>query len=109
VTLSLPLVAGAPLSLPRLVRRALAEGGADPSPNAGVSQAIYALVVQVRLGGVNRYGGTIRSKPLLAAECPAADFGAVERILRLTTRLEVVWILCGGGIAAAILISGCGV
>lgn len=100
VALSLPLVAGSPLNLARLVRRALAEGRADPSPNAGVSQAVYALVAQARLGGVNRYGGTPRRKPVLAAECPPADAHAVERILDLTTRLELAWILGGGAIVA---------
>ncbi len=101
VTLSLPLVAGMVPSLPLLVRRALAEGRADPSPNAGLSQAIYAQVARVRLGGVNRYGGRIRHKPVLAAHHPGADERAVERILTLTARLEVAWILCGGGIVAA--------
>ena len=100
VALSLPLVAGRPLNLPRLVRRALAEGRADPSPNAGVSQAVYALVARTRLGGVNRYGGRLRSKPVLAAECPPADAGAVDRILTLTTRLELAWILGGGALVA---------
>ncbi len=101
VALSLPLVAASPLNLPRLVRRALAEGGADPSPNAGVSQAVYALVARVRLGGVNRYGGRIRRKPVLAAECPPADARAVERILTFTTRLELAWIVAGGALVAA--------
>jgi adenosylcobinamide-phosphate synthase len=101
VVLSLPLVAGEVRRLPRLAGRALAEGSADPSPNAGVSQAIYALVAGVRLGGVNRYGGNVLTKPVLAAEHPEADVRAVERILLLTARLEGVWILGGGGIVAA--------
>jgi adenosylcobinamide-phosphate synthase len=101
VLLTLPLVAGAVPRLPHLVGRALAEGGADPSPNAGVSQAIYAQVAGVRLGGVNRYGGSFRSKPVLGREHPAADAEAVERILELTARLEAVWILGGVGVLAA--------
>ena len=39
VCLSLPLAAGRPGATGALWRAALAEGAADPSPNAGVSQA----------------------------------------------------------------------
>jgi adenosylcobinamide-phosphate synthase len=76
-------------------RRALREGAPDPSPNAGVSQAAYALAAGVQLGGINSYGGEIRAKPLLAAEFPSADASAVEAILALSRKLEAVWLLVG--------------
>ncbi len=94
VALSLPPLAGAGLMGSwRSFRRALREGAPDPSPNAGVSQAAYALAAGVRLGGVNHYGGEAKSKPVLAADCPAADRAAVERILGLSNRLEVCWLV----------------
>lgn len=108
-----PLTAGAlfrlrPLGPWRRFRRALREGAPDPSPNAGVSQAAYALAAGVRLGGVNRYQGQERAKPLLAAECAAADRAGVERMLALSRRLELAWLLAAlplllalGGLAAA--------
>jgi len=74
-------------------QRALREGAADPSPNAGVSQAAYALAAGVRLGGVNRYGGEERAKPVLMNACPGADRAAVDRILALSRRLELAWLL----------------
>ena len=74
-------------------RQALREGAADPSPNAGVSQAAYALAACVRLGGVNRYGGELRAKPVLAPAAAAADRAAVCRILALNTRLELGWLV----------------
>jgi adenosylcobinamide-phosphate synthase len=92
VALGLPLVAGAKGSCWRLFREALREGAPDPSPNAGVSQAAYALVAGVRLGGVNRYGGQERSKPLLAAASPMADEAGVERMLALSRRLQLAWL-----------------
>jgi adenosylcobinamide-phosphate synthase len=96
VALSLPPLAGAGLvGSWRSFRRALREGAPDPSPNAGVSQAAYALAAGVRLGGVNHYGGEAKSKPVLAADCPAADRAAVERILGLSNRLEVCWLVMG--------------
>jgi adenosylcobinamide-phosphate synthase len=44
---------------------------------------------------VNHYGGEAKSKPVLAADCPAADRAAVERILGLSNRLEVCWLVMG--------------
>ena len=77
----------------RQFQRALREGAADPSPNAGVSQAAFALAAGVRMGGANRYGGEMRSKPLLAASSPKPDRSGVERILNLSLTLEITWML----------------
>jgi adenosylcobinamide-phosphate synthase len=92
VALSLPLLGWAQ-GLPggasagegpwRRFRRALREGAADPSPNAGVSQA---------MGGLNHYGGQPRPKPLLAAGAAAADGAGVLRILALSRSLALAWL-----------------
>jgi adenosylcobinamide-phosphate synthase len=91
--LSLPLAAGRPWRGVALLRAACRDGRADPSPNAGVSQAAYAHLVGVQLGGANHYGGRRRDKPLLAAGRPAPDRAAVERMLALSRRLELLWLL----------------
>jgi adenosylcobinamide-phosphate synthase len=97
VALGLPLAAGQPLNTWRLFRSALADGAADPSPNAGVSQAAYAHAVGVQLGGANRYGGQWRQKPLLAQGQPPADHGAILTILALSRRLEALWLAAALG------------
>ncbi len=108
VTLSLPLVQRWPWQPPPLtpkrwwnqVRASLRDGRPDPSPNAGVSQAAFAHAAQVRLGGRNRYAEGWKDKPLLAAGQPPADGAAVERILRLTSQLSLLWLaLSGCGVA----------
>jgi adenosylcobinamide-phosphate synthase len=101
VALSLPLV-GCTLGLPggapagegpwHRFQQALREGAADPSPNAGVSQAAYALVAGVRMGGLNHYGGAPRPKPVLAAGAPPADGAVVLRILALSRSLALAWL-----------------
>ncbi len=96
VALSLPLAAGQPLRVPQLFRQALRQGAPDPSPNAGVSQAAYALVVGCRLGGLNHYGGEPRPKPILAAGSSPPDRAAVERMLALSRRLQGLWLLAAG-------------
>jgi len=78
---------------------ALVDGAPDPSPNAGVSQAAYAHALGVQLGGVNRYCGQERSKPLLAAGRRAPDQASVLQMLQLTRRLALVWLLAAVGVA----------
>ncbi|MFM7086579.1 MAG: adenosylcobinamide-phosphate synthase CbiB [Cyanobium sp.] len=104
VALSLPTAAGRPGCSALWLRAALREGAADPSPNAGVSQAAYAWAAGVQLGGINRYPDGLRAKPILAAGQAAADRAGVERILALSRRLELLWLLVAA--AAALLLSG---
>lgn len=94
VALSLPLVAGqGPRGCWRQWRLARRDGAPDPSPNAGLSQATYAHATGVQLGGVNRYGSAEKAKPLLAAGQPLPTAASVERMLRLTGRLELLWLV----------------
>ena len=92
VAMGLPLAAGQPGRCFSLLAAALGDGAADPSPNAGVSQAAYAHAAAVQLGGCNRYGGQLTSKPLLAQGLPAPDGAAVRHMLKLSRRLELVWL-----------------
>ena len=105
VALSLPLAAGVgPRRSWSLWRAALRDGAPDPSPNAGVSQAAYAQVTGVQLGGLNRYGAELKPKPLLAAGCPPPASADVRRMLTLSQRLELLWLLAGlvlGGLIGA--------
>jgi len=101
VALSLPLAAGMGIaSCWRVLGAALEEGKLDPSPNAGVSQASYAHTIGMSLGGINRYGNQLRTKPILAANHPPADLKAVEEILTLTVKLEGIWLVVVTALAA---------
>jgi adenosylcobinamide-phosphate synthase len=109
VALTLPLAALRPGQLPAWFAAALRDGRPDPSPNAGVSQAAYAHAVGVRLGGVNRYGGVERAKPILAAQGREPRRQDVERFLALSQRLEVLWLAASGLlVATALLVAGLG-
>jgi adenosylcobinamide-phosphate synthase len=102
VALSLPLAAGRPGATRALWRAALVDGAADPSPNAGVSQAAFAHAAGVRLGGLNRYAGGWHSKPILAAAAAPPDRSGVRRILALIRRLELLW-LAGGSVLVGVV------
>ena len=92
VAISLPLVSPRPGQLFRQLTLARRQGQDDPSPNAGLSLAAYAQAAEVKLGGTNNYGGVPRAKPILGRGFPPADRGAVERILQLSRRLEMLWL-----------------
>ena len=93
VMLSLPLVSRSWMQWPALIKSAESEGRHDASPNAGRSEAIYAHCAGVQLGGKNRYCDRWVDKPVLGAEYPKANPQGISRILELTQRLELFWIL----------------
>jgi adenosylcobinamide-phosphate synthase len=93
VMLTLPLVSRDWSKWLTLVRAAERDGANDPSPNAGRSEAIYAHCVGVKLGGENRYGQRWIQKPTLAKTEPDPDPVAVSRVLDLTIRLEMLWLV----------------
>ncbi|CAK6700027.1 adenosylcobinamide-phosphate synthase CbiB [Synechococcus sp. CBW1107] len=92
VAFTLPAAAGRFAQSLQLGREALRQGRGDPSPNAGVSMAAFALAARVQLGGVNHYGGVARAKPILGRGFPKADPTAVALILTLSARLEALWL-----------------
>ncbi len=104
VALTLPLVQRWPWQSPGMslarwvaqVRASLKDGRPDPSPNAGVSQAAFAHAAGVRLGGLNRYADGWKHKPILAADQSAPSEASVLRILNLSQRLWVLWLVSAG-------------
>jgi adenosylcobinamide-phosphate synthase len=106
VASSLPLISGSPGHAWPLLQLALREGAADPSPNAGVSQAAFAQAAGARLGGENSYGSRIVLKPILGGKFRPADRDAVGRILGLTRSLQLCWLgISGLGFALAELVA----
>ena len=93
VMLSLPIISQPLPQWPALIRSAESEGRHDASPNAGRSEAIYAHCAGVQLGGRNRYGDHWVDKPVLGIGHPRPDPDGVIRIVRLTRRLELLWLL----------------
>jgi adenosylcobinamide-phosphate synthase len=74
------------------------DGPKDPSPNSGWSEAAYAAVLQVQLGGVNTYQGVVREKPILGKGGQSLS----PEIVRQALRWNRVLILSWGMVAIAI-------
>jgi adenosylcobinamide-phosphate synthase len=67
------------------------DGPKDPSPNSGWSEAAYAAVLQVQLGGVNTYQGVVREKPLLGRGGRSLSPEIVRQALRWNRVLILSW------------------
>jgi adenosylcobinamide-phosphate synthase len=69
-----------------------ADAPGHPSPNAGVAEAAFAAALDVRLGGINHYGGTAEARPVMGDGRPvdAADIAASVTLSR-----HVTWALAG--------------
>ncbi|MGH7336970.1 MAG: cobalamin biosynthesis protein [Myxococcota bacterium] len=75
-----PLSGGNSANAWRVVRR---DGGAHPSPNAGLLEAAFAGAFGVRLGGRNQYGDRVEERPAIG-DGPAPDPDTVIRAVRLS-------------------------
>jgi adenosylcobinamide-phosphate synthase len=58
------------------------DGPRHPSPNAGVAEAAFAAALGLRLGGENRYGDRVETRPPLGSGRPPelADVGEAVRL-----------------------------
>ncbi|HET9873365.1 MAG TPA: cobalamin biosynthesis protein [Propionibacteriaceae bacterium] len=77
-----PAVDGSARAAFGAVRR---DAGRHPSPNAGVVEAAFAGALGVRLGGVNRYAGTVEDRGTLGSgrAVRSTDIPRANRLARL--------------------------
>jgi adenosylcobinamide-phosphate synthase len=54
-----------PRTAPAIWRAVRTQAPLHPSPNAGVAEAAFAAALNLRLGGVNRYGADVEDRPAL--------------------------------------------
>ena len=93
VLITLPFCCKTKQSVFKTIRDSWKDGIVDSSPNAGISEAIFAYCAEVRMGGVNYYKGVKKIKPMIAKSYPIANITSVKKILNLSLRLEFAWLL----------------
>lgn len=96
--LTIALLSGHPRRVWQLCRR---DAPADPSPNAGWSECAYAAALGVQLGGVNRYRGEVKRKPLLADPLRPITVPLIHQGLGLTRWAVLSWLMVGSLLLAA--------
>lgn len=80
-------------SIARTVRR---HAPAHPSPNGGVIEAAFAAALDVRLGGVNRYGELVEDRGTLGSGPPPTP-SDIGRATRLATRIGALTAMLAAG------------
>jgi len=90
--ITLALVSGKPLYVWQLCQR---DAKKDPSPNSGWSECVYAAILQVQLGGENRYRGIVKQKPLLGDAIEAIAVPKIQKALSLTRTCFLIWLSLG--------------
>ena len=93
VLITLPLCCKPKQSIFKTIKDSWKDGIIDSSPNSGISEAIFAYCAEVKMGGVNYYKGQKRLKPIIAKTYPKASINSVRKILGLSLRLELFWLL----------------
>ena len=92
VVYSLPLVKKRTKRYFNLVQTVFNEGKKYESPNAGLSEGIFAHVANVQLGGKNVYANGIVCKPILNLLGEKCSHTSIEIIINLIFRLLLLWI-----------------
>ena len=93
VLITLPFCCKPKQSIFKTIKDSWKDGIIDSSPNSGISEAIFAYCAEVKMGGVNYYKGQKSLKPIIAKTYPMANINSVRKILDLSLRLELVWLL----------------
>ena len=93
VLITLPFCCKPKQSIFKTIKDSWQDGIIDSSPNSGISEAIFAYCAEVKMGGVNYYKGQKSLKPIIAKTYPMANINSVRKILELSLRLELVWLL----------------
>ncbi len=87
--LTLALLSGKPRQVLQICRR---DAPQDPSLNSGWSEAVYAAILGVQLGGLNTYQGIPKWKPLLGDPSIPITPEIVEKAFGLTRSCFLLWL-----------------
>jgi adenosylcobinamide-phosphate synthase len=93
VLITLPLVSSKVNEYESIIKKSYLDGKKYDSPNAGISEAIFAYISGIKLGGKSKYKHEIIQKPIIN---PYGDNCTVEKInliCQLILRLQFFWII----------------
>ena len=93
VVLTLPLVSTKISNYLYLIKKTFSEGQKYESPNSGISEAIFAYIANIKLGGENKYQEKIILKPLLNDKGNKCNRNSITHISNLIIRLEFLWLI----------------
>ena len=93
VLITLPLVSPKINEYGSIIKKSYLDGKKYDSPNAGISEAIFAYISGIKLGGKSKYKNEIIEKPMINANGDNCTGEKIKLICQLILRLQFLWII----------------
>jgi len=93
VLISLPLVSSKVNQYISIIKKSYLDGKKYDSPNSGISEAIFAYVSDIKLGGKSKYKNEIIEKPIINADGDICTGEKINLICQLILKLQFLWII----------------
>ncbi len=93
VLITLPLVSSKVNEYGSIIKKSYLDGKKYDSPNAGISEAIFAYISGIKLGGKSKYKNEIIEKPIINVTGDNCTEEKIKLICRLILRLQFLWII----------------
>ena len=93
VLITLPLVSPKINEYGSIIKKSYLDGKKYDSPNAGISEAIFAYISGIKLGGKSKYKNEIIEKPIINETGDNCTEEKIKLICQLILRLQFLWII----------------
>ena len=93
VLLTLPLVSSKIKKYIPIIKTSLYDGRKYDSPNSGISEAIFAYIANIKLGGKSKYNNEIIEKPIININGEICTKEKINLICQLILRLQILWVV----------------
>jgi len=93
VLITLPLVSPKINEYGSIIKKSYLDGKKYDSPNAGISEAIFAYISGIKLGGKSKYKKEIIEKPMINKNGDNCSGEKIKLICQLILRLQFLWII----------------
>ena len=93
VLITLPLVSSRLDKYISIIKKSYLDGSMYDSPNAGISEAVFAHTAGIKLGGESKYDNKILKKPIINKNGDFCSGEKINLISQLILRLQFLWII----------------
>ena len=93
VLITLPLVACKVHRYISIIKQSYLDGKKYDSPNAGISESIFAYICGIKLGGESNYNNEIIEKPIINSNGDICTVEKINLICKLILKLQFLWII----------------
>ena len=93
VLITIPLVTSRVKEYKDIIKKSYQDGNKYDSPNSGISEAIFAYIADIKLGGKSKYNDVIIEKPLINRNGMVCSREKIYLICKFILRLQFLWVI----------------